>query len=164
VGIDDVRAGLLPHEKVDQVRSLQADGTRLAVVGDGVNDAPALAGAHVGVAMGRSGSDLAVESADVVLVRDDLTALPQAMALARRAERVVRANLVIAGSVIVALVAWDVVGTLPLVLGVAGHEGSTVLVALNGMRLLREGAWRDTEPVVMQAGVPLRTPTAATTD
>ncbi len=146
VGIDDVRAGLLPHEKVTEVRALQADGTRLAVVGDGVNDAPALAGAHVGVAMGRSGSDLAVESADVVLVRDDLTALPQAVALARRAERVVRANLVIAGSVIVALVTWDVVGTLPLVLGVAGHEGSTVVVALNGMRLLRERAWRDAQP------------------
>lgn len=143
VGIGEVRAGLLPEHKVDAVRSLQAAGHRVALVGDGINDAPAMATAHVGIAMGRTGSDLATETSDAVLVRDDLTALPRAIALSRRAERVVKANLVFASAVIVVLVTWDVVGTLPLPIGVAGHEGSTVVVALNGLRLLRAKAWRD---------------------
>jgi heavy metal translocating P-type ATPase len=142
VGIDDVRAGLLPQGKVAAVRDLQAGGTRLAVVGDGVNDAPALAAAHVGVAMGRHGSDLALETADVVVVRDELAALPAAVGLSRHARRVVAANLVIAATVIVALVAVDLAGHLPLPLGVAGHEGSTVVVGLNGLRLLRRRHWR----------------------
>ncbi|MEV4622567.1 heavy metal translocating P-type ATPase [Asanoa sp. NPDC049573] len=139
VGISDIRAGLLPHDKVTAVRALRS---RTLVVGDGVNDAPALAIAHVGVAMGRRGSDLALDTADAVITHDDLATLPTVIALARRARRVVTANLVIAATVIVALVAWDLIGTLPLPLGVAGHEGSTILVALNGLRLLRKAAWR----------------------
>ena len=142
-GIAEVRAGLLPEQKAAAVRDLQDAGHRVALVGDGINDAPAMATAHVGVAMGRSGSDLATQTSDVVLVRDDLTALPRAVALGRRAERVVRANLAFAATVIVVLVTWDLVATLPLPLGVAGHEGSTIVVALNGLRLLREKAWRD---------------------
>ena len=147
VGIRDVRAQLLPEDKVAAVRELGADdsatrGRQVMLVGDGVNDAPAMAAAHTGVAMGRNGSDLALETADVVLVRDDLAALPKTIALARRAHRVVKANLVIAGSVIAVLVVWDVLGTLPLPLGVAGHEGSTIVVALNGLRLLRRSAWK----------------------
>ncbi|MDR6174068.1 heavy metal translocating P-type ATPase [Nocardioides zeae] len=142
-GIAEVRAGLLPEEKAAAVRDLQDAGHRVALVGDGINDAPAMATAHVGVAMGRSGSDLATQTSDVVLVRDDLTALPRAVALGRRAERVVRANLAFAATVIVVLVTWDLVATLPLPLGVAGHEGSTIVVALNGLRLLRDKAWRD---------------------
>lgn len=142
VGVRDVRADLLPHEKVQAVRELQAEGRRVLLVGDGVNDAPALAGADVGVAMGGIGSDLARDSADVIVVRDDLSAVPAVVELSRRARRVVVQNLVIAGSLIGALVLWGLVGTLPLPLGVAGHEGSTVLVALNGLRLLREEAWR----------------------
>ncbi|MET8975285.1 HAD-IC family P-type ATPase [Streptomyces sp. NPDC004539] len=138
-GITDVRAGLLPEEKVDAVRSL---GARVLFVGDGVNDAPALAVAHAGVAMGKAGSDLALETADAVLVRDDLNAVPAAVHLSRSARRLVRQNLVIAGVFITGLVLWDLVGHLPLPLGVAGHEGSTVLVGLNGLRLLRESAWR----------------------
>lgn len=141
VGIDDVRASLLPADKVAAVRSLQAGGARLAVVGDGVNDAPALAAAHIGVAMGRHGSDLALETADVVVVRDELGALPAAVRVSRHARRVVRANLVIATVVIAALVALDLTGHLPLPLGVAGHEGSTVIVGLNGLRLLRRRHW-----------------------
>ncbi|MFJ6671883.1 heavy metal translocating P-type ATPase [Actinosynnema sp. NPDC091369] len=142
VGITDVRAGLLPEDKVAAVRGLEADGHRVAVVGDGINDAPALAAAHTGIAMGGAGADLALETADAVVVRDDLTTIPAVIALSRRARRVVVANLVIAGAFMAGLVVWDLVGTLPLPLGVAGHEGSTIIVALNGLRLLRAAAWR----------------------
>ena len=141
VGISDVRAGLLPADKVDAVRQLEAGGARLMLVGDGVNDAPAMAAAHLGVAMGRHGSDLALQTADAVIVRDELATISAVISLSRRARRVVVANLVIAGAVIAALVTWDLVGTLPLPLGVAGHEGSTVVVGLNGLRLLRERGW-----------------------
>jgi heavy metal translocating P-type ATPase len=142
VGITDVRAGLLPDAKASAVRELQAAGHRVLLVGDGVNDAPALATADAGVAMGGRGIALAVETADVVVVRDDLTTLPNLLGLSRRARRVVLANIAIAATVIVVLVTWDLVATLPLPLGVAGHEGSTVVVALNGLRLLRAAAWR----------------------
>jgi heavy metal translocating P-type ATPase len=141
-GIGAVHAGLLPQDKVDQVRTLQAGGARVLLVGDGVNDAPALAAADLGIAMGRHGSDLALQSADAVLVRDELTALPAIIALSRRARRIVVANLAIAATFITVLVAWDLVGHLPLPLGVAGHEGSTVIVGLNGLRLLRNATWR----------------------
>ncbi|WP_031078980.1 heavy metal translocating P-type ATPase [Streptomyces sp. NRRL S-118] len=142
-GIGDVRAGLLPEDKVAAVREWERAGQRTLVVGDGVNDAPALAAAHSGIAMGRAGSDLALETADAVVVRDELAAVPAVVALSRRARRLVVQNLVIAGVCIGALVIWDLAGHLPLPLGVAGHEGSTVLVGLNGLRLLREKAWRD---------------------
>ncbi|WP_299038018.1 heavy metal translocating P-type ATPase [uncultured Pseudokineococcus sp.] len=141
-GIEDVRTGLLPQDKADHVDALQAQGRRLALVGDGINDAPAMASAHAGLAMGRRGSDLALQTADAVVVRDDLRTVPAVLHLAARARRVVRANLVIAGTVIVVLVTWDLFWHLPLPLGVAGHEGSTVLVALNGLRLLSSRAWR----------------------
>ncbi|WCH97293.1 heavy metal translocating P-type ATPase [Streptomyces moderatus] len=141
-GIEDVRAGLLPQDKVGAVRELECAGYRVMVVGDGVNDAPALAAAHIGVAMGRAGSDLALETADAVIVRDELAAVPATVALSRRARELVVQNLVIAGVFIAGLVVWDLAGTLPLPLGVAGHEGSTVLVGLNGLRLLRDTAWK----------------------
>ncbi|MFE9660717.1 heavy metal translocating P-type ATPase [Streptomyces sp. NPDC005955] len=141
VGITDVRAGLLPQDKVAAVQEWQAEGRRVLVVGDGVNDAPALAAAHCGIAMGKAGSDLALETADAVVVRDELATIPAIVDLSRRARRLVVQNLVIAGTFITALVAWDLIGTLPLPLGVAGHEGSTVIVGLNGLRLLRERAW-----------------------
>lgn len=141
-GISDVRAGLLPDQKVAAITELQRDGNRVLVVGDGVNDAPAMAAAHSSVAMGRSGADLTLDTADAVTVRDDLTTIPAVVALARRARRVVIANLVIAAAFITVLVGWDLFGQLPLPLGVAGHEGSTILVALNGLRLLSKRAWR----------------------
>ncbi|MFD5004769.1 heavy metal translocating P-type ATPase [Streptomyces mutabilis] len=141
-GITDVRADLLPEGKVEAVRELERAGRKVLFVGDGVNDAPALAAAHAGVAMGRAGSDLALETADAVVVRDELAAVPAVVDLSRRARRLVLQNLVIAGTFITVLVLWDLIGHLPLPLGVAGHEGSTVLVGLNGLRLLRESAWR----------------------
>lgn len=142
VGIHRVQAHLLPADKVSAVEKLRDEGRQVLLIGDGVNDAPAMAAAHVGVAMGRGGSDLAMETSDVILVRDDLSMLPTTIDLARRSHRVVKANLVIAGTVITTLVAWDIFATLPLPLGVAGHEGSTIIVALNGLRLLSKSSWR----------------------
>ncbi|SOX55761.1 cadmium-translocating P-type ATPase [Mycobacterium ahvazicum] len=141
VGITDVRADLLPEDKVAAVRQLQADGHRVLLVGDGINDAPAMAAAHASIAMGRNGADLTLETADAVTVRDELTTIPAVVALARRARRVVIANLAIAAAFITGLVVWDLFGHLPLPLGVAGHEGSTIVVALNGLRLLSGRAW-----------------------
>ncbi len=142
VGITDIHAGLLPEDKVTHVHGLQSAGRRVLLVGDGVNDAPAMAAADLGVAMGRHGSDLALETADAVVVRDELATLPKVIDLSRRARRLVTANLIIATTIITALVIWDLFGHLPLPLGVAGHEGSTVIVGLNGLRLLRTAAWR----------------------
>jgi heavy metal translocating P-type ATPase len=141
VGITQSHADLLPDDKVTTVRNLQAAGARVTVVGDGINDAPALAAAHVGIAMGGAGSDLTLQTADAIVVRDDLSTIPAVIALSRRARRVVTANLVIAATFITGLVIWDLAGHLPLPLGVAGHEGSTVIVGLNGLRLLRTAAW-----------------------
>ncbi|QUW85622.1 cadmium-translocating P-type ATPase (plasmid) [Streptomyces mirabilis] len=142
VGIDDARAGLLPQHKVSAIKELEGAGRKVLIVGDGVNDAPALAAAHTGVAMGRAGSDLALETADAVIVRDELATVPAVIALSRRARKLVVQNLVIAGVFITGLVIWDLAGTLPLPLGVLGHEGSTVIVGLNGLRLLRDAAWK----------------------
>ncbi|MFH9352200.1 heavy metal translocating P-type ATPase [Kitasatospora sp. NPDC017646] len=141
VGITDVRAGLLPQDKVTAVQEQKAAGRKVLVVGDGVNDAPALAAAHTGIAMGRAGSDLALETADAVIVRDELATVPAVVALSRRARSFVVQNLAVASVFISVLVVWDLVATLPLPLGVLGHEGSTVIVGLNGLRLLREAAW-----------------------
>ncbi|MER7884110.1 heavy metal translocating P-type ATPase [Streptomyces fimicarius] len=142
VGISDVRASLLPGDKVTAVREEARTGRKVLVIGDGVNDAPALAAAHTGIAMGRAGSDLALETADAVIVRDELATVPAAVNLSRAARRLVVQNLVIAGVFISVLVVWDLIGHLPLPLGVLGHEGSTVIVGLNGLRLLREDAWK----------------------
>ncbi|MFC9120530.1 heavy metal translocating P-type ATPase [Streptomyces sp. NPDC057067] len=141
-GITDVRAGLLPQDKAAAVREQEQAGRRVLVVGDGVNDAPALAAAHIGIAMGRAGSDLALETADAVIIRDELATVPAVVALSRATRRLVVQNLTIAGLFISVLAVWDLAGHLPLPLGVLGHEGSTVLVGLNGLRLLRASAWR----------------------
>ncbi|WP_307787775.1 heavy metal translocating P-type ATPase [Mycolicibacterium sp. S2-37] len=142
VGIPEVHAGLLPDGKVAAIRRLQEAGEQVLIVGDGINDAPAMAAADTSIAMGLRGADLSIETADAVTVRDELLSVPAVLALARRAKRVVTANLVIAAVAIAVLVSWDVFGDLPLPLGVAGHEGSTVVVALNGLRLLTNRAWR----------------------
>lgn len=135
-GVDEVYAGLLPQDKVQLLEMLRQKYGVTAMVGDGVNDAPALAAADIGMAMGGAGSDVALETADVVLMSDDLTNLPHAVALARQARRIIWQNLTFALAVIVVLVVSAFGFNLPLPLGVVGHEGSTVMVVLNGLRLL----------------------------
>jgi Zn2+/Cd2+-exporting ATPase len=138
LSIDEVYADLLPEEKlriIEEVR-LEADGP-VTMVGDGVNDAPALATASIGVAMGGAGTDVALETADVVLMADDLTKLPYAIDLSRRTRRTIRQNLVFSLAVIGTLVVATLTRGIPLPLGVVGHEGSTIIVVLNGLRLLR---------------------------
>ncbi len=135
-GVDEFHAGLLPQDKVTVLKSLQQKYGPVAMVGDGVNDAPSLATADIGIAMGGAGTDVAIETADVVLMSDDLRKIPYAIGLARRAKRVVWQNLTFALAVIVVLVAGAFGADLALPLGVVGHEGSTVIVVLNGLRLL----------------------------
>ncbi|MBW4437134.1 MAG: cadmium-translocating P-type ATPase [Pleurocapsa minor GSE-CHR-MK-17-07R] len=133
LGIDAVEAELMPADKVDAIKRIQAKFGSTAMIGDGVNDAPALANADVGVAMGAGGTDVALETADVVLMRDDLKMIAFAIAHSKRARRVVVQNITFSLLVIVTLVISTFVASLALPLGVLGHEGSTVIVVMNGL-------------------------------
>lgn len=137
VGISEVASELLPSDKQTRVEALGKEGLRVLMVGDGINDAPALAQAEVGMAMGGLGSDIALNSADVVLMRDRLDQIPALIRLGRATNRTILVNLVFAAAVIVVLAVSSLFFRLPLPLAVIGHEGSTVLVILNGLRLLR---------------------------
>lgn len=142
LGLDDVRAELKPDQKLEVIRTLSNQGHRVAMVGDGVNDAPSLVAAHIGVAMGARGSDAALEQADVVLMHDRLENFLAAFRLSQRARRIIRQNLVISLGTVAVLVTFALLGRIPLTVGVVGHEGSTVIVVMNSLRLLFMGAGR----------------------
>jgi Cd2+/Zn2+-exporting ATPase len=136
LGADEVRAGLLPHEKVEAVRALGERSRGVAMVGDGVNDAPAMAAATLGVAMGAAGTDVAIETADVVLMSDDVEKIDYVIHLGKRARRVVRQNVFFSVGWMLMLVVVALGVGIPLTLAVVAHEGSTLVVVLNGLRLL----------------------------
>ncbi|MEH2160082.1 MAG: heavy metal translocating P-type ATPase [Nostoc sp.] len=137
VGIDQVYAQLLPEDKLDVIRRLQQKYQTVAMVGDGINDAPALAQASIGIAMGISGSDVALETADIVLMADKLEKIAVAIHLGRRSQSIVKQNIVVALGFIMLLLVGNFLGSINLPIGVIGHEGSTVLVTLSGLRLLK---------------------------
>jgi Cd2+/Zn2+-exporting ATPase len=136
-GLDEIRSGLLPADKVAAVEELKDGGRRrVAMIGDGVNDAPCLAAADIGVAMGARGSDAALEQAEVILMNDKLENFVLALDLSTRARRVIWQNMAVALGTVGIMVLATFVFPVPLALGVAAHEGSTVVVVLNSLRLL----------------------------
>jgi Cd2+/Zn2+-exporting ATPase len=136
-GVQRILGQLTPGQKVEALERMKADGDSVAMIGDGVNDAPCLAAADVGVAMGARGSDAAIEQAEVVLMNDKLENFLLALNLSKRARRIIRQNLTIALGVIIVMSFTALLATgLPLAVGVLAHEGSTVIVVLNSLRLL----------------------------
>lgn len=136
LGLDEVKAGLTPEEKVDAIQAEKTSGRRIAMVGDGVNDAPSLAAADVSVAMGARGSDAALEQAEVILMHDRIENFLSALRLSKRAKAIIVQNLAISLGVVVLMALAAIFGIIPLAVGVAAHEGSTVVVCLNSLRLL----------------------------
>jgi Cd2+/Zn2+-exporting ATPase len=136
LGLDKVMAELMPEEKLDVINDLQSTSPNVAMVGDGVNDAPALSAASTGIAMGGAKTHVALESSDVVLMADDLSALPFAIALSKKTREIIRQNFIIALSVIVGLIALTLSNLAGIAIAIVIHEGSTLLVVLNALRLL----------------------------
>jgi Cd2+/Zn2+-exporting ATPase len=143
-GVDEIRAGLLPEDKLEAVAALQREGHLVVMVGDGVNDAPALATADIGAAMGAAGSAVAVETADIALMGDNLLKLPEAIGLAKRTVAVMHQNITVALITVVLLLAGVFAGGVTMSIGMLVHEASVLVVIANAMRLLRRA--QDTTP------------------
>jgi Zn2+/Cd2+-exporting ATPase len=137
-GLDGFRAGLLPDDKVRAVQELRREHGMILMVGDGVNDAPALAAADVGVAMGAAGTDVALETADIALMADDLSKLATTIRLARKAERIIRANIGFALLTKAVFVVLGLLGLATLWMAVLADMGASLLVVANGLRALRD--------------------------
>ena len=135
LGIKHYRAELLPKDKMDFIKEVQSQGKEIAMIGDGINDAPALANADIGISMG-SGSSIAMESSDLVVVQNDLSKIYHSYELSKKLNTIVYQNIAFAIGVIIILIILNVAGILDLPLGVVFHEGSTIMVILNGLRLL----------------------------